>query len=189
MNEKRFREIYEQYYRLVKSVAFSVLKDYDFAEDVSQEVFLLFSQKVETLKEEYYNQWFLVNTKRKAIDFCRKAYQVHEVAASMCPDEDGGHLDNAAEWLGDIKQNLFEDEIAHKIMLRELTGKLFEDLANKNSEWYEIMMRTVVEGESTEEVARALGISIGNLRAKKHRRKKWIKENFKETYEESGLFQ
>ena len=42
MNEKRFREIYEQYYRLVKSVAFSVLKDYDFAEDVSQEVFLLF---------------------------------------------------------------------------------------------------------------------------------------------------
>ena len=65
MNEERFREIYEQYYRLVKSVAFSVLNDYDFAEDVSQEVFLLFSLKVETLKEEYYNQWFLVNTKRK----------------------------------------------------------------------------------------------------------------------------
>ena len=188
MNEKRFREIYEQYYRLVKSVALSVLKDYDFAEDVSQEVFLLFSQKVETLKEEYYNQWLLVNAKRKAIDFCRKAYQVHEVAASMCFDEDGGHLDNAAEWLGDVKQNFFEDEIAHKITLRELTGKLFEDLANKNSEWYEIMMRTVVEGESTEEVARALGISIGNLRAKKHRMKKWIKENFREIYEESGLF-
>ena len=33
MNEKRFREIYEQYYRLVKSVAFSVLNDYDFAEE------------------------------------------------------------------------------------------------------------------------------------------------------------
>ena len=143
---------------------------------------------LETLKEEYYNQWLLVNAKRKAIDFCRKAYQVHEVAASMCSDEDGGHLDNAAEWLGDVKQNFFEDEIAHKITLRELTGKLFEDLANKNSEWYEIMMRTVVEGESTEEVARALGISIGNLRAKKHRMKKWIKENFKEIYEESGLF-
>ena len=188
MNEERFREIYEQYYRLVKSVAFSVLNDYDFAEDVSQEVFLLFSLKVETLKEEYYNQWFLVNTKRKAIDFCRKAYQVHEVTASMCSDEDGGHLDNAAEWFSDIKQNFFEDEIAHKITLRELTGKLFEDLANKNSEWYEIMMRTVVEGESTEEVARALGISIGNLRAKKHRMKKWIRENFREIYEESGLF-
>ena len=106
----------------------------------------------------------------------------------MCSDEEGGHLDNAAEWLGDVKQNFFEDEIAHKITLRELTGKLFEDLANKNSEWYEIMMRTVVEGESTEEVARALGISIGNLRAKKHRMKKWIKENFREIYEESGLF-
>ena len=188
MNDERFREIYQQYYGLVKKTAFSVLKDYDFSEDVAQEVFLLFSLKEHTLKEEYYRQWLLVNARRKAIDFCRKAYQVHEVAASMCSDEEGGHLDNAAEWLGDVKQNFFEDEIAHKITLRELTGKLFEDLANKNSEWYEIMMRTVVEGESTEEVARALGISIGNLRAKKHRMKKWIRENFREIYEESGLF-
>ena len=50
------------------------------------------------------------------------------------------------------------------------------------------MMRMVVEGENADETARALGISKGNLRAKKHRLKKWINENFKEIYEESGLF-
>lgn len=189
MNEERFREIYQQYYRLVKKVAFSVLKDPNFSEDVSQEVFLSFSIKADTLKEEYYYQWFLVNTKRKAIDFCRKAYQVHEISASMSIDEEEEHLDNGAEWIGDIKQDYFEDEIAHKLMLRELTGKLFEDLANKNSQWYEILMRTVVEGESSETAARALGISVGNLRAKKHRMKEWIKEHYKEVCEESGLFQ
>ena len=185
MNEKRFREIYEQYYRLVKSVAFSVLNDYDFAEDVSQEVFLLFSQKVETLKEEYYNQWLLVNAKRKAIDFCRKAYQVHEVTASMSPDEDETNQDNATEWIYGQRQDFFEDEIAHKIMLRELTGKLFQDLAEKNSEWYEIMMRMVVEGENADETARALGISVENLRAKKHRMKEWIKEHYRDDFEKA----
>ena len=40
MNDERFREIYQQYYGLVKKTAFSVLKDYDFSEDVAQEVFL-----------------------------------------------------------------------------------------------------------------------------------------------------
>ena len=189
MNEERFREIYQQYYRLVKKVAFSVLNDLDFADDVCQEVFLLFSMKADTLKEDYYYQWFLVNAKRKAIDFCRKAYQVREVTASMALDEDKENLDNAAEWIGDIKQDFFEDEIAHKIMLKELTGKLFEDLAKKNSEWYEIIMRTVVEGESAEEAARALGISVGNLRAKKHRMKMWIKEHYKDIYEKAGLLQ
>lgn len=69
MNEEKFRKIYQKYYHLVKKVAFSILQDLDFSEDVSQEVFLLFSAKSDTLEEEYYRQWFLVNAKRKAIDF------------------------------------------------------------------------------------------------------------------------
>ena len=185
MNDERFREIYQQYYGLVKKTAFSVLKDYDFSEDVAQEVFLLFSLKEHTLKEEYYRQWLLVNARRKAIDFCRKAYQVHEITASMSPDEDETNHDNATEWIYGQRQDFFEDEIAHKIMLRELTGKLFQDLANRNSEWYEIMMRTVVEGESPEETARALGISVENLRAKKHRMKEWIKEHYRDDFEKA----
>ena len=41
MNEEKFRKIYQKYYHLVKKVAFSILQDLDFSEDVSQEVFLL----------------------------------------------------------------------------------------------------------------------------------------------------
>ena len=125
MNEERFRKIYQKYYHLVKKVAFSILQDLDFSEDVSQEVFLLFSAKADTLEEEYYRQWFLVNAKRKAIDFCRKAYQVHEVTASMSLEEE--EAENAVEWISEQKQNFFEDEIAHGFGLGELTGKLFQD--------------------------------------------------------------
>ena len=48
----------------------------------------------------------------------------------MSPDEDETNQDNATEWIYGQRQDFFEDEIAHKIMLRELTGKLFQDLGN-----------------------------------------------------------
>ena len=81
MTEEKFREIYRQHYQIVKMVVYSILRDIDFAEDVSQEVFILFFKKADTIQEEYYKQWLIVNAKRKAIDFCRKSYQVHEVTA------------------------------------------------------------------------------------------------------------
>ena len=40
MTEEKFRKIYRQHYQIVKMVVYSVLRDIDFAEDVSQEVFI-----------------------------------------------------------------------------------------------------------------------------------------------------
>lgn len=183
MTEDKFREIYQQYYRLVKSVVYSILKDVDFSEDVCQEVFLLFSEKAETLNEDYYRQWFTVNARRKAIDFCRKSYQVHEVTTEALSRENELLREEVGRWSSQYNGDSFEDGMAHRLALQELTGKLFEDLAEKNSLWYEIVMRVYVEGEDIEEVARALGISTENLRTKKHRIKIWIKENYGKEFE------
>ena len=88
MTEEKFREIYRQHYQIVKKVVYSILRDIDFAEDVSQEVFISFLKKADTLQEEYHKQWLIVNAKRKAIDFCRKSYQVHEVTAGASNEEE-----------------------------------------------------------------------------------------------------
>ena len=45
MTEEKFREIYRQHYQIVKKVVYSILRDIDFAEDVSQEVFIRFLKK------------------------------------------------------------------------------------------------------------------------------------------------
>lgn len=45
MTEEKFREIYRQHYQIVKKVVYSILRDIDFAEDVSQEVFISFLKK------------------------------------------------------------------------------------------------------------------------------------------------
>lgn len=59
MTEEKFREIYRQYYQIVKKVVYSILRDIDFAEDVSQEVFISFFKKAGTIQEEYYKQWLI----------------------------------------------------------------------------------------------------------------------------------
>lgn len=176
MTEDKFREVYHQYYRLVKHVVYNVLNDINLAEDICQEVFLLFTRKEKTLDEKYYRQWFVVNAKRKSIDFCRRTYQIHEVTTEMISEEN--------EFLEMSDKKSLEDKIAHQMILEEITGRLFQDLEKKNSDWYEIAMRLYVEGEEPEETARALGISIENLRTKKHRMKKWLNEKYKDELED-----
>ena len=72
----------------------------------------------------------------------------------------------------------------HKLQLQELTGRLLADLKKKNEDWYEILRRMFLNGEKSEDIARALGISVENLRAKKHRLKIWINKHYREIFEE-----
>lgn len=185
MTEEKFREIYHQYYQLVIKVVYNVLHDKGFSEDICQEVFLAFLEKADSLEEQYYKQWILVNAKRKAIDFCRKSYQVHETTAAVPSQDENGLRTQSILWASDRKDTCksAEDEVTHKMALNELTGRLFEDLEKKNSTWYEIVMKMNVEGESAEETARSLGISIENLRAKRHRIKVWINKYYREQFE------
>lgn len=132
MTEEKFHEIYHQYYQLVKKVVYNVLRDEGFSEDVCQEVFLAFLDKADTMEAKYYKQWLLVNGKRKAIDFCRKSYQVHETTAVPSQDENGLRIENVP-WISD-RNGMYksaEDEVTRRMALNELTGRLFEDLAKK----------------------------------------------------------
>ena len=137
MTEDKFRSIYQQHYRLVMRVVYSVLKDVDFSEDICQEVFLLFSENVDTLEEECFKQWFIVTAKRKSIDFCRKAYQVHEVASSISDTEES-LMDRSSVWISSksYAQVSSEEEIMHKLELQELTDRMLSELKKKNRHWY-----------------------------------------------------
>ncbi len=184
MTEDKYRKIYYQYYRLVKKVAYSVLHDADLAEDVCQEVFVLFIEKEKILDEEFYRRWFAVNARRKAIDFCRKSYQVHEVTvAGVAEDDDSSEDVTDKIQIVKDKKGSFEDEILNNIVLRELTKRILEDLAKKNPDWYEIVIRMYIRGENAEETARALGISVDNLRTKKHRIKIWLMKRYRDDFE------
>ena len=185
MTEDKFRTIYQNYYQLVRKVIYSVLNDADFSEDICQEVFLLFCKKADTLEEKYYKQWLMVTARRKAIDFCRRSYQIHEVTASVLETEEN-LKDSDSIWISsrNYAEITTEEEIMYKLEVGELIDELLEEFKRKNTDWYEILKRSILMDEKSEDIARALGISVESLRAKKHRIRVWIHKHYKDKFKD-----
>lgn len=183
MTEEKFREIFRQYYRLVMKAAYCVLYDTDLSQDICQETFLTFLEKVDTVDKTRFAEWFAVCSRRKAIDYCKKAYQVHEVVtADRAEKEDTDKMTQKND-SGGKKAGYYNDDMAQMIVHKEFTGKILNSLKAKNMDWYEIVMRTYVMGESDEEIVRALGITIGNVRTKRHRMMEWLKQRYQSEYD------
>ena len=84
MKKENFARVYEEYHKLVLHIAFDGLKDYDLAQDVCQEVFIAFNEKIDGLDEELVKGWFVKNANRKTVDVQRKPYRKNEISKMRC---------------------------------------------------------------------------------------------------------
>ena len=74
--------------------------------------------------------------------------------------------------------------MAQMMVHKEFTGKILNSSEGKEYGLVcRVVMRTCVMGESDEEIARALGITIGNVRAKRHRMMEWLKQRYQSEYD------
>lgn len=171
MERKCFNRIYEEYHRLVIHVAFDILRDYDLAQDVCQEVFVKFHEKIEGLDEDKIKGWMLRNARRKTIDFVRKSYRKREV--SVVSEQVEQEL--VSEYLVET-----EDESCRK----EFRQFVLEELREKNEGWHDLMVRVVIGNESPEAVAEDHGITVMNLRVRLSRARRWLYNNYYRYYRE-----
>ena len=163
--------MYKQYYRLVIHVAFDILQDYALAQDVCQEVFIKFHQKIEGLDEDKLKGWMLRNALRKSIDMLRKAYRRREISVLEEKMEDKLVVECMTE---------LENEICRE----QFRSFLLEELKEQNPMWYEIMVRVIVYEEPAKEVAADYGITVMNLRMKISRARRWLNDNYYKHYRE-----
>lgn len=173
MRDLDFEIVYRQYCKLVMKVARTILRDYNLAQDICQDVFIRFYEKADCLDEKYFKAWLLVNTRRKAIDYYRKSYKKHEKVDSL--------QEGSSEVKGEYQE---EDDVIDRIVHKELTHRLMEDLEKHNKDWYVLVMRIIVENEEPQVVARDLGLSIEGLRTKLHRARTWIRKHYKAEYDQ-----
>lgn len=171
MKRENFNRMYEQYYRLVIHVAYDMLRDYDLAQDVCQEVFVKFNEKIEGLDEDKLKGWMLRNAQRKTIDFLRKAYRRREISVG---DEKMEH-ELVVEYLTEV-----EDESSR----RQFRNFVLEELKEKNPMWYDLMVRVVVCDEPAKAVAEDYGVTVMNLRVKISRARRWLYNNYYKYYQE-----
>ena len=142
-DKKSYEELYKKYYKLVYNIAFSILKNKENAEDISQNVFIKIGNlKKEKLPNSYEASWLYTVTKNECISLFRKTKETLTIE--------------------DIKNENLEDEI-EGIIQKNSYGKLMENLEKIEKQ---IIFLKVEAGYSFKEIARLLKMPIGTVQWK-----------------------
>lgn len=142
-DKKSYEELYKKYYKLVCNIAFSILKNKENAEDISQNVFIKIGNlKKEKLPNSYEASWLYTVTKNECISLFRKTKETLTIE--------------------DIKNENLEDEI-EGIIQKNSYEKLMENLEKIEKQ---IIFLKVEAGYSFKEIARLLKMPIGTVQWK-----------------------
>lgn len=142
-DKKSYEELYKKYYKLVYNIAFSILKNKENAEDISQNVFIKIGNlKKEKLPNSYEASWLYTVTKNECISLFRKTKETLTIE--------------------DIKNENLEDEI-EGIIQKNSYEKLIENLEKIEKQ---IIFLKVEAGYSFKEIARLLKMPIGTVQWK-----------------------
>lgn len=166
ISNEYFKEIYDRYYKLVYKIAYEMCSDITLSEDICQEVFLKLYQTFEKPDDELIKAWLVLNTRRKAIDYHRKSFRMHEVCS--------------------VEENLVRrespfglpDACPSQMLYADLQKRIFERLKVRNETWYNLIVHIVIMGEKPEQVAKELNMTMVHLRTTLHRARVWIRKEF-----------
>lgn len=168
--DERVEEIYVKYHLLVKDVAFKMLKDFYLAQDVCHDVFShMTAQCIDKYHTpEQMRAYLYVAAHNRAIDYTRKGGWNKEVPY---PEHAKSHFDRGV-------YDRIEENMDRKIFI----SQLFLDVKEFRPDWHDVLVRTEVYQESAEMVAQKLGISVGQVRSKLCRVKKWLRRKHGSRY-------
>lgn len=174
MNLESFQKAYDRYFKLARKIAMDTLRDYYLAGDVAQEVFAMMYEKINELDEEKVKFWIVLNTNRRAKDIERKPYYRYEVA-----------MDHTGIKMSD---SLVNSPVQPEEMALRREGCKFQKTAldllwEHNEEWYNILIRYHIEGESYLSLGQYYGKTKENIRMEASRARQWLDKKVQEMYE------
>lgn len=173
MKNRTFEEYYLKYKNLIVKVAMEKLGDYQVSQEICQQVFMAYYTNMERVEPELVKAWLIRCANHSVIDYIRKTQTKKEALANISVTVDGSNLVERS-------MELYQEQLYD----RELTGKIFREIRAINEQWYEVLVLCCVEGLSYAEAAEAIGISESVLKARLYRARVYIKENFRNEYEE-----
>lgn len=182
LTEKRnFNEIYEEYKNLVLKVAYMYSDDYAVAEDIMQEAFLRLYKEIDEKPHPNVKAWLCTTAKYLAINY-KKQITRRELSEISIVEIKG-----AEDTENEINRGSTEEEYFEKLTKEgryNLHERIFSDLMEKNSKWYEAVMLVFVLEYSQVEAAKKMGMSEDAFYVMLHRARTWIRQNYRVEYEE-----
>ncbi len=173
MDKNNFSELYKKYVMTAYSAAMQVVHNEADADDIAQEIMVKLYLNIDALDENRVEGWGRVAAKNLGIDYQRKAQRF-----------DWNELDEnlQAEEM-DVPAIREEEKQEQKHFFREVMGALKD---HDESSYY-ITKEIKVHERPEKEVASEMGITIGNLRVKMTRTRKWLCQHFADKAKEMGF--
>lgn len=165
-NQKAQFEVYNRYCKAMYNVAFRIVKDVHFAEDVMQEGFLKAFTKIDNYKQEVpFGAWLKRIVVNSSIDFYKKnnPFQLEEIERILYKVEET------------------ESNIIESIDFNDLKVKQILDAIQCLKDNYRMVLTLFyIEGYDQEEISEILKISYANCRTTLSRAKDSLRKKIEE---------
>lgn len=154
-------EIYHRYSKAMYNIAFRIVKDEHFAEDVMQEGFLKAFTKLNDYRQEVaFGAWLKRIIINQSIDFCKKnaAFHLEELDRVIYKVEEENTIQTEIEF-----QNL-------------KVSQILDTVQNLKDNYRMVLTLFYIEGYDQEEISEILNISYANCRTTLSRAKESLRK-------------
>ena len=168
--EEKFNSIYQAYERDVYRVSLHYVKDEHAAVEIAQKAFIKLYEHYEDVSETNIKAYLLISVKNLAFNYLRDQKRAMQ---RMEAEEESSKKEYATE---SLEEKYIEEEERKKRIA--FGAKIFQDIKDKNMNWYEPLYLLLVHGKSYDEISEELGMSRAQLYIKIHRAKEWILKEY-----------
>jgi RNA polymerase sigma factor (sigma-70 family) len=169
-DRKAFTELVDRYYRAVYALAYSRVGDWSAAEDLAQETFLVAYANLRRLRvPTLFPMWLRRITRNLCSHWVRSEVYRRKLAERLADNaRDGENADNSP---------------TAAIARSEQRSEVWEALRTLSPTVREAMVLYYVEGQSTKEAARALGVTENAVRRRLYQGRRKMREYFEKRLE------
>lgn len=173
IKDDAFNSIFERFRKEIEDTAYKYVADRELAEDIRQEVFQAFYDRMETIDctdLEYVHSWLRVAVGYRVGDCVRKESREKEIMSRIIARETGP--------LNVRTAGLSPEDICIKNEEIKLRTKVFRDLKKKYPDDCEILLKVEYDEEKPEVVAKEYDISVNALYTRIYRFKLRLRNNY-----------
>ena len=173
-----FEKLVRKYEKFVCTTVYSVVRNYDDALDVSQEVFLKLYHNIGSFKgESSFSSWLYRIAKNSALDFLRKQKNIRQNVSLVTESSDGEEVQL------EIADTSEKSSPESSILKKEQKEILYSALDDLSDEHREIIILRDIEGYAYEQITEILKLEHGTVksrlfRARENLRKILLEKNY-----------
>lgn len=181
MTNEDFRQLVETYQKLVFTVCYQLIKDYQEAQNLTQETFLSAYQHIDRCQVAYLKPWLARIATNKAKDYLKSAY-MRRVQLSEDIDADVG-TGGVGRDRGRSVAHSPDDIFLGREDIRLVTDQIYQ----LKEPYLKVSVLYFLQEKSVTEIAEILGRPVKTVKTQLYRAKNILKESLKKSMQEEGV--